>query len=78
MRFCSRIRRAQDFGTEERVARLGRFQVESIVADEAENLAVAIDTIVSKHLAGRDIASATALVNDKLYEVGITCHRNQG
>ena len=50
------------------------FQIEVIVAYQAEYLAIAIYSIVAKHLLGHDVARPTTLVGDVLYKVRIACH----
>ena len=51
-----------------------RFQIETIVANETEDDAVAIDTVVAEHLFDHDFASPFALVGDILYKIRIACH----
>ena len=59
---------------QQRAASLGRFYVEAIVADEAEDDAVAVDAVVAEHLFHRNLARTSALVGDVLNEVGVACH----
>ena len=68
------VRRLHVDGTQQRTDGLCGFQIEAIVADESENLSVAINAIVAKHLLGDDLASPSALVSDILNKVYITCH----
>ena len=63
-----------DFQPEQCPCGFRRLQIKTVVADESEDLAVAIDTVVTKHLLGDYFARTTTLVSDKLYEVCITCH----
>ena len=53
-----------------------RFQIETIVANETEDDAVAIDAVIAKHLFDHDFASPFALVGDILYKIRIACHDN--
>jgi len=46
------IGRAQFFCTEQRAYGLSRFQIEAVVTDQAEDLSIAIDSIVTKHFLG--------------------------
>ena len=63
------VRRPHVDGAQQRTDGLRGFQIETIVADESENLSVAIDAIVAKHLLGDDLACPSALVGDILYKV---------
>ena len=58
----------------QRAARLSRFQVEAVVADEAKDDAVAVDAVVAEHLFHRNLARTSALVGDVLNKVRIACH----
>ena len=59
---------------QQRAACLGRFQIEAVIADEAEDDAVAIDAVVTEHLFHGNFARTSALVGDVLNEVGVACH----
>ena len=72
--FRAVVRRTHFDVAQQRAARLGRFQVETVVADEAEDDAVTIDAVVAEHLFHRDLARTRALVGDVLNEVGVACH----
>jgi len=65
------VGRTHIFVAEQLATRLCGLQVESVVADEAENLVVAVDAEVAKHLLCFDISRTTALVNDILYKIRI-------
>ena len=60
--------------TQQRAASFGRFQVEAVVADEAEDDAVAINAVVAEHLFHRNLARTSTLVGDVLNEVWVACH----
>ena len=72
--FCAIVRGTHLNAAQQRAARLGRFQVETVVADEAEDDAVTIDAVVAEHLFHRDFARTSALIGDVLNEVRIACH----
>lgn len=59
---------------QQRTASVGRFYVEAIVADEAEDDAVAVDAVVTEHLFHGNLACTSTLVGDVLNEVGVACH----
>ena len=62
-------------GAQHPASRLGGLDVEAVVADKAEDFAVAEDGVVSEHLAGGDVACLGALVGDELYKVRVACHK---
>ena len=72
--FRAVVRRTHLDAAQQRAASLGRFQVETVVANEAEDDAVAIDAVVAKHLFHRNLARTSALVGDVLNEVWVACH----
>jgi hypothetical protein len=71
---CALIRRTQDLGTEHSTTCIRWFHEEMIVANQAEYLPVAIDTIVAEHLLDGDFSGISALVDNVLYEVSIASH----
>ena len=71
---CAVVGRTQVLAAEQLAARLGGFQVEAVVADEAENITVSVDTIVSEHFLRLNLSRPTALVGDILYKIRIACH----
>ena len=72
--FRAVVRRTRFDAAQQRAASLGWFQVEAVVADEAEDDAVAIDAVVAEHLFHGDLACTSTLVGDVLNEVGVACH----
>ena len=64
----------KDHFFEEGLAGVGDFDVEVVVADEAEEDAVAVDAVVTHHLFDGDFSSAGALVNYELDEVCAAGH----
>jgi hypothetical protein len=50
------------------------FDVETVVADESEDFAVAINTIVAEHLFDGYFACISALIGNVLHEISITSH----
>ena len=52
----------------------GGFNIESVVADESEDFAVAVDGVVAKHFADGDLSSSGTLVGNVLDKIGIACH----
>ena len=72
--FCALVRRTHFDAAQQRAACLGRFQIEAVIADEAEDDAVAIDAVVAEHLFHRNLARTGTLVGDVLNEVGVACH----
>ena len=72
--FRAVVRRTHFNAAQQRAACLSRFQVETIVANEAEDDAVAIDAVVSEHLFHGNLACTSTLVSDVLNEVGVACH----
>ena len=65
------VGRTQDLVAEQFTAGLGGFHVKCVVADEAKDFAVTVNTIIAKHLAGHDVARSRTLVGDKLYKIRI-------
>ena len=72
----SLVWRAHLDGSEQRPHGLGRFQVEAVVADEAEYLAVAVDAVVPKHLPRRYLSCPATLLRDELHKVLAACRNN--
>ena len=63
------VRRTHVDGAQQRTNHICWLQIETIVADKSEDLSVAIDAVVAKHLLGDDLASPSTLVSDLLYKV---------
>ena len=74
--FGSLIGRAQVMGAEQLASSFGGLDVEAVVADKAEDFAVAVDGVVAEHFAGSDFACLGALVGNVLHKVGVACHNN--
>ena len=72
--FCSVVRCTHLDAAQQRSACLGWFQVEAVVADEAEEDAVAVDAVIAEHLFHRNLARTRALVGDILNEIEVACH----
>ena len=71
----SRIWRAHLDGSQQRTNSFGGLQIEAVVADEAEYLAVAVDALVPKHLPRRYLSCSAALLCDEEHKVFVACHR---
>ena len=59
---------------QQRATCFSRLQVEAVVADEAEDDAVAVDAVVAEHLFHANLARASALVGNVLNQIGVACH----
>ena len=70
----SLVRRVHLDGLQQRPHRFRWLQVEAVVADEAEYLAVAVDAVVPKHLPRRYLSCPATLLRDELHKVLAACH----
>ena len=74
VRFCAVVGRSHILATKQFTPCFGGLQVEAVIADETENLAIAVNAIVTEHLLRLNISCTAALVGNILYKIGITCH----
>ena len=72
--FRAIVGRAHFNVAEQSASGFGWLQVKAVVADKAENEAVAVDAVVAEHLPHCDFACGSALVGNVLHKVGIACH----
>lgn len=73
--FCPIVWRTKCDLLEQLQPRLCRLQIKLIIANQSENLSVAIDAILPEHFFRYDFASISALVCDVSYKVCVACHR---
>ena len=73
--FRTVIGRRHFYGAQEWADGSGGLEVEAVVTDEAKDLAVAVDGVVAKHLAGDNFSCPSALVGNVLHKIGVASHR---
>ena len=68
------IRRTHLDGSQQRKRCFGGLQIEAVVADKPEYLAVAVYAVVAKHLPRHDFSCTATLLGDVFHKVLAACH----
>ena len=64
---CSFVGRTQIFNAQQRTNGICELQVKVVVADEPEDLPVAVDAVITEHLLRSNLACASTLVDNVLH-----------